>query len=69
MSPQDERLFLNLEKMAEFLASGREEFSLGPETRLDHSEFLCNKVSLKYKGDGESFRHRHKKAGRKRPHC
>ena len=36
------------------LASG-EEFNPGPETRLDHSELLCNKVSLKYKRDRESF--------------
>ena len=26
-----------------------------PELRLDHSELLCNKVLLKYKGDRESF--------------
>ena len=26
-----------------FLASGGDEFNLGPETRLDHSELLCNK--------------------------
>ena len=26
-----------------------------PETRLDHSELLCNKVLLKYKRDRESF--------------
>ena len=32
-----------------------EEFSSGPETRLDHSELLCNKVLLKYKGDGETM--------------
>ena len=32
-----------------------EEFNLGPETRLDRSELLCNKVLLKYKGDRESF--------------
>ena len=50
-----ERLLLNHEKMPGFLASGREEFNLGPETRLDHSEHLCNKVLLKYKGDRESF--------------
>ena len=37
-----ERLLLN-EKMPGFLASGGE-FNLGPETRLDHSELLCNKV-------------------------
>ena len=48
-----ERLLLN-EKTPGFLAS-REEFNLGPETRLDHSELLCNKVLLKYKGDRESF--------------
>ena len=32
-----------------FLASGGEEFNLGPMTRLDYSELLCNKVLLKYK--------------------
>ena len=34
-----------------FLAPGGEEFNPGPETRLDRSELLCNKVLLKYKGD------------------
>ena len=53
-SPQDERLLLNHAKTLGFLASGEEEFNLGPETRLDHSELLCNKVLLKYKGDRES---------------
>ena len=37
-----------------FLAPGGEEFNLGPETRLDCSELLCNKVLLKYKGDKAS---------------
>ena len=36
-----------------FLAPGGEEFNPGPETRLDCSELLCNKVLLKYKGDRE----------------
>ena len=49
-----ERLLLN-DKMPGFLASGGDEFNLGPETRLDRSELLCNKVLLKYKGDRESF--------------
>ena len=49
-----ERL-LNHAKMPGSLASGGEEFNPGPETRLDHSELLCNKVLLKYKGDRESF--------------
>ena len=31
------------------------EFNPGPETRLDCSELLCNKVLLKYKGDRESI--------------
>ena len=46
-----ERLLLNHEKMPRFLASGGEEFNLGPETRLgsDRSEILCNKFLLKYK--------------------
>ena len=51
---RSERLLLN-EKTPGFLASGGEEFNLGPETRLDSSELLCNKVLLKYKGDRESF--------------
>ena len=37
------------EKTLGFLAPGGEEFNLGPETRLDHSELLCSKVLLKYK--------------------
>ena len=49
-----ERLLLN-DKMLGFLASGGDELNLGPETRLDRSELLCNKVLLKYKGDRESF--------------
>ena len=67
MSPQDERLLLNHEKMPGFLASGGEEFNLGPETRLDHSELLCTKVLLKYKGDRESFWHRHQKGAERVP--
>ena len=49
-----ETLLLNHAKTPGFLASGGE-FNLGPETRLDHSELLCNKALLKYKGDRESF--------------
>ena len=45
-----ERLLLN-EKMLGFLASRTEEFNQEPETRLNRSELLCNKVLLKYKGD------------------
>ena len=41
--------------MLGFLASGGEEFNLGPVTRLDCSELLYNKVLLKYKRDRESF--------------
>ena len=54
-SPQDERLLLNHANTPGFLAPGGEEFNPGPETRLDRSELLCNKVLLKYKGDRESF--------------
>ena len=50
-----ERLLLNHATTPGSLASGGEEFNPGPETRLDHSELLCNKVLLKYKGDRESF--------------
>ena len=49
-----ERLLLN-DKTPGFLASRGDEFNPGPETRLDRSELLCNKVLLKYKGDRESF--------------
>ena len=48
-------LLLNHAKMPGFLASGGDKFNPGPETRLDRSELLCNKVLLKYKGDRESF--------------
>ena len=50
-----ERLLLNHANTPGFLAPGGEEFNPGPETRLDSSELLCNKVLLKYKGDRESF--------------
>ena len=50
-----ERLLLNHTKTLGFLAPGGEEFNPGPETRLDRSELLCDKVLLKYKGDRESF--------------
>ena len=51
----NERLLLNQEKTPGLLASGGEEFNLGPETRLDILELLSNKVLLNYKGDRESF--------------
>ena len=69
MSPQDERLFLTQEKTPGFLASRREEFNLGLEMRLDHSELLCNRVLLKYKKDRESFRHRHQKRAERVSPC
>ena len=52
---QVERLLLNHANTPGFLAPGGDEFNPGPEMRLDHSELLCNKVLLKYKGDRESF--------------
>ena len=48
-------LLLNHAKTPGFLAPRGEEFNPGPETRLDCSELLWNKVLLKYKGDRESF--------------
>ena len=63
-----ERLLLN-KKTPGFLASRGEEFNLGPETRLDRSELLCNKVLLKYKGDRESFLYRHQKEAERVPPC
>ena len=50
-----ERLLLNHANTQGFLAPGGEEFNPGPETRLNCSELLCNKVLLKYTGDRESF--------------
>ena len=58
--------YVNHEKTPGFLASG-EEFSSGPETKLDCSELLCNKVLLKYKGNRESFWHRHQKGEKEYP--
>ena len=52
-----------------FLASRGEEFNLGPMTRLDCSELLCNKVLLKYKRDRASFWHRHQKGAERGPPC
>ena len=42
-----ERLLLNHANTPGFLAPGGEEFNPGPETRLDRSELLCNKVFIK----------------------
>ena len=42
-------------------------YSLGPEAWC--SELLCNKVLLKYKGDRESFWHRHQKGAERVPPC
>ena len=50
-----ETLLLNHAKTPGFLAPGGEEFNPRPETMLDRSELLCNKVLLKYIGDRESF--------------
>ena len=64
-----EMLLLNCGNTPEFLASGGEEFNPGPETRLDCSELLCNKVFFffRYKGYIESFQHRHQKGAEKYP--
>ena len=69
ISLDSERLLLNHAKTPVFLASGGEEFNPGPETRLDRSELLCNKVLLKYEGERESFWHRHQKGAERVPTC
>ena len=51
---QSERLLLNHTKTLGFFAPGGEEFNLGPEMRLDHSELLCNRVLSKYKREKSS---------------
>ena len=50
-----------------FLASGEKEFDLGPLTRLDHLELLCNQLLLKYKRYRESFWHRHQQGAERVP--
>ena len=55
MSPQDEKLLLNHTKTPGFLASRGEEFSLGPVTKLNRSDVLCNTVLLKYKRERARF--------------
>ena len=64
-----QRLLLTHEKTPGFLASGREKLNPGSETKLDHSELLCNRVLLKYKRDRESFWHRHQKGAERMPPC
>ena len=64
-----ERLLLNHANTRGFLAPGGEEFNPGPETRLDRSELLCNKVLLKYKGDRKGFWYRHQKGAERVPPC
>ena len=63
-----ERL-LNHTKTLGFLAPRGKEFSPGPETWLDRSERLCNKVLLKYKGDREGFWDRDQKGAERVPPC
>lgn len=44
-----------------------ERIQLGPKTRFDHSELLCNKA-IKYRRDRvKSFRHRHQKEAERIP--
>ena len=49
------------------MASGGEEFNPGPETRIDRSELLCNKVLLKYERDRQSFWDRYQKGAERVP--
>ena len=64
-----ESLLLNHAKILGSFVSRGEEFNPGPETRLNCSELLYNKVLLKYKGDRESFWHRHQKGVERVPTC
>ena len=50
-----ERLLLNHEKRWDSWPLEEKNSIRGPETRLDHSELLCNKGLLKYKRDREGF--------------
>ena len=40
--------------MLGFVTSRGEDFNLGPETRLDHWSFWCNRILLKYKREKAS---------------
>ena len=51
-------------KDARILGLQRRIIQYGPETRLDCSELLCNKVLLKYQRDRHSFWRRHQKGDR-----
>ena len=63
------KVFAEPQKTLRFLASRREEFNPVPEMRLDCSEFLCNKVLLKYKRDSESFWYRRQKGAERMSPC
>ena len=62
-----ERLLLNHD--TGILGPEGKEFNPGQESRLDRSELFCNKLLLKYKGDRESFWHRHQKGTERVPPC
>ena len=51
----NERLLLNHKRRQNSWPPEEKNYNPGPETRLDHSELLCNEVLLKYKRDRESF--------------
>ena len=65
----NETLLVNHAEMPGFLTSGGEEFNLEPEMWLVRLEVLCNKVLFKYKGDRESFWHRHQQGAESVPPC
>ena len=62
-----EKLLLNRERRRD--SWPLEKNSIWGQRWLDRSELLCNKVLLKYKGDRESFWHRHQKGAERVPAC
>ena len=62
-----EKLLLNRERCRD--SWPLEKNSFWGQRWLDRSELLCNKVLLKYKGDRESFWHRHQKGAERVPAC
>ena len=62
-----EKLLLNRERRRD--SWPLEKNSIWGQRWLDRSELLCNKVLLKYKGDRESFWHRHQKGVERIPAC
>ena len=68
-SPEEGERFLLNEKMARILGLWRRRIQSGARDKAWLLRALCNKVLLKYKGNRESFWHRHQKGAERVPPC